>query len=939
MIERVSPVCVGRDDLLALAERRWDAATTGPGHLLLVSGEVGIGKSRLFREVGKRLGGSVRRVWGNALPRETAVAGLMLLDLADNLERDGLDRHADAIRAILLEPEGDGDAARRRRVVTSRLANALLDLLTESSTLLGFEDLHWADDLSLDVIERLAVLLRSATGMVVATYRNDGARPGTILGSWRARLLDQRLAEEIRLRRLDRSETAQIMEALNGERASTTSAEAMLVRSDGIPLHIEELLDQAEELEIPETVAAAITVRASALEPEHREVLEAASVIGRAFDIGLLEAITHAGPQNIDMALRELADRHFVVPFPDGIRFGFQHSLICDVIYGEIWPSRRRELHAAVASAATGARPHAYVSEHFERASQYRDAFEHARLAALEAARVSAHREAVALFERAQRTAPEDVPAPDRARMTADLAEELAAIGDNDAAVDAFSAAIALFRELGEEGEAAALVPQLIGAQHLRGDDLEQRAALAQDALARLAALPDGGPVELRSRILSALATQYLSGLRFGEASAYAAEATALGADRMSIADRVDLDITLGTIAVLSGRPDEGWALLEGSLATALEARLELQAGRAYRALGSTAALASDYERAERWIPEGITETTRTERWNHRHQLMVDLAQVRWATGDWAQAEPLARQALVDGGGSVTTRITALTLLGFLMVARLELDPARAYLEEALALTEQLGEVNRMTPVLGGLAELALAQGDAATAAGLCERAYDASVSDPRVAGLFPVILTGTRALLALHEVADARRWVEQSTSPSQGLGSRATQAALDHAEGLVELAERHTTRAAELLRRARDEWDALGRFWESSQVRLDLARCAQRMRRPAEFTANADEVRARAAAVGSALLELQLDRLVAGRDEGEESAGTLTAREFEVARLVGDGLTNREIAQTLVISPKTVSAHVEHILAKLGVARRTEIASWVSSQRRPTAP
>ncbi len=198
---------------------------------------------------------------------ETAVAGLMLLDLADNLERDGLDQHAAAIRTILLEPEGDGDAVGRRRVVTSRLANALLELVTESPTLLRFEDLHWADDVSLDVLERLAVLLRNAHGMVVANYRTDGARPGTLLGQWRARLLDQRLAEEVRLRRLNASETAAMMEALTGERAATTSAEAMLSRSDGIPLHIEELLDRAEEIEIPETVAAAITVRASVLLP------------------------------------------------------------------------------------------------------------------------------------------------------------------------------------------------------------------------------------------------------------------------------------------------------------------------------------------------------------------------------------------------------------------------------------------------------------------------------------------------------------------------------------------------------------------------------------------------------------------------------------------------------------------------------------------------
>ncbi len=163
-------------------------------------------------------------------------------------------------------------------------------------------------------------------------------------------------------------------------------------------------------------------------------------------------------------------------------------------------------------------------------------------------------------------------------------------------------------------------------------------------------------------------------------------------------------------------------------------------------------------------------------------------------------------------------------------------------------------------------------------------------MSDTGVAGVFPVVLTGVRALLALGDVAGARRWVGQFAGTANGLSSPAGHAALDHAAGLVELAERRTTRARELLVQARDGWDALGRFWEAAQVRLDLARCAQRMRRPAEFNANADDVRARAAAVGAPLLELQLDRLIAGHDSTQESAGTLTAREFEIARLVGEG-------------------------------------------------
>ena len=144
---------------------------------------------------------------------------------------------------------------------------------------------------------------------------------------------------------------------------------------------------------------------------------------------------------------------------------------------------------------------------------------------------------------------------------------------------------------------------------------------------------------------------------------------------------------------------------------------------------------------------------------------------------------------------------------------------------------------------------------------------------------------------------------------------------------------------ARESLEAAVAAWDRRGRIWESTWARLDLVTCLLRMNRYAEtapFLATAHEVASRVES-GPLLARIaELSAAVRRHGSFDEPWRPLTAREFEVARLIADGLTNAEIAGELDIAPKTASAHVEHILAKLGVARRAEIATWVATIARP---
>jgi len=166
--------------------------------------------------------------------------------------------------------------------------------------------------------------------------------------------------------------------------------------------------------------------------------------------------------------------------------------------------------------------------------------------------------------------------------------------------------------------------------------------------------------------------------------------------------------------------------------------------------------------------------------------------------------------------------------------------------------------------------------------------------------------------------------------------------AALDHARGLVALGDGSTGIARVALEAAVDGWDRHGRAWEATWARLDLAHSMVRTNRFAEAVVVATAARATADRLESPALADRADtllRMARGHASDDEPWRPLTAREFEVARLIGEGLTNAEIADALGIAPKTASSHVEHILAKLGASRRAEIATWASQvQTRATS-
>lgn len=924
---RVSVALVDRDDALDVVRRRWDDAREGSGQFLLVSGEAGIGKSRLLDESLGLLDGApslTTRAW----PRDAEFPGAVLYDLARELRQRGKRDAGAALQERLTRQDTAGDDARRHRLLVGDLADQVVALLADHPMLLRIEDLHWADELSLDVLERAAPMIRRTSSLVLGTYRSDEIRPGSALAAFRAGLLRERFAEELPLDRLDRFGTLRLAESLLGEVPSAQLIDLVHERSNGIPLYIEELIAACDMEAVPETVAEAVRARTARLDDGVTGIVTAAAAIGCSFEFDLLSEVVDDPEDEIDRALRVLVDEHLMVALSP-TKFDFRHALIRDALYDGVPPFRRRSLHAAVARASeeAGIR-RSYLSEQYELANMPEEAYRHALQSAIEAADLSAHREAVELYARALRTAPADASLADLAFLNRRFGVELAVADRNDEAAERLQVAIDQYRAIGDTAHAAGVTARLMGVRHQLGDNLERRLGMAHEALGWLDDEPDGGSDDARAAVLGEIAAAYVLSDMLDDALTYGRRAEAIAPDgETKFCDRLDIRATIGTSLVFSGDA-EGWRILESVVAHAEGHAFEYAAVRARRMLASSASDLVDYPRATTWLDEGLRYTAAIQRWNDHNYLRAHRAHVRWATGT-SGAERDARRALADGGG-ITIEIEAHIVLGFVHLARAEFAEAAERFRLALGLAEPMHELQRISPAVWGMAELALREQRYGDAIALCERGLRLSEEVADAAYLFPYVITATRAHLAERDSRSAREFIDRCAALLLRRNIPGTLPALDHARGLVAIAEGRSGEARDLLTRASEDWDALGRFWEGTQAQLDLARCASRSRRLGEATRYAAEARRRAADAGATLLveaadEIKLD------PAADAASGPLTAREFEVARLVAEGATNREIAERLVIAPKTASAHIEHILAKLGVSRRAEIAAWVS--------
>ncbi len=837
---------------------RLEDAKRGQGALVFVGGEAGVGKTSLVRWFCDVMRDAARVAWGRCEPLSTPGALGPVLEIAQAL---------------------DGSAAQLLEMGERRLPafRQLLEVLRGGPALVVVEDLHWADEATLDFVRFAGRRIVDTRAVIIATYRDDEVGPDHPL---RILLGDLATTESVHRVTLPPLTEAAVRVLAEGSRLD---AAALHRRTGGNPFFLTEILHSGGT-EIPVTVRDAVLARAARLSPAGHAVLDVCAVAGPRTEPWLLEAVGQHPPEAVEECLSRGMLRS------ENGQLTFRHELARDAILQSISPSRalvlHREVLAILRASPLVAQDPARLAHHAEAAGDVEAVLTFAPAAGRRAASLGAHREAAAQFERSLRSAA-GLPSRHRAELLEEYAGQCWITERLAESIAADTEAACIWREEGDHGREAAALLRLARTYVRDGRNGEADKA----SLAGLEILEAGPPSAHLAGAYRTRAMLLMMDRRNAEAIPFGERALELAQrfdDQESLAMAYNF---LGSALLMSGRSEEGQAHLKQSLTLAQQHNFDHLVAWAYWNLGSGLGEIFDLRNAEHYLTTGIAYCAERDIDTSRSYMMAWKSLVDLYCGRWDAAAETAAAVLARPTTAATSRIMALVALGRLRMRRGD-AAARDALEEALTLAVRTGTLQRVAPARAARAEAASLAGDEVAARKEASAAYDLAQSrrHPWFAGELAYWRwrAGDR-----FEVPD---WL--AVPFGLQIAGRWREAAAEWErlqcpyEGARALAEGDDTDA---LRQALSTFERLG---------------AGPM----------------AAIVAHRLRKMGIRHIPRGpRAATRRNPAGLTARELEVLTLVAEGLPNAGIARRLFLSPKTVDHHISAVLTKLNARSRTE--------------
>jgi DNA-binding CsgD family transcriptional regulator/tetratricopeptide (TPR) repeat protein len=848
-----------RDETLAALEALLaEVRAHGSGRLVWVGGEAGVGKTALLRSFCGHQDSPVRVLWGACEPLLTPRPLGPVLDIAE------------ACGGELDELVSGG--ARPYEVA----AGVVRELHRQAPTILVLEDVHWADEATLDVLRLLGRRASEAPALVLASFRDDELERAVQL-----RIVLGELAGEHRRLKVAPLSPAAVAE-LSAPRGLDPAE--LFRKTAGNPFYVTEVLSAPGE-EIPDNVRDAVLARAARCSREARRLLEAVAIVPGRVELWLLEAI--AGP--LVGRLEECLTSGMLVSTDGSV--AFRHELAREAVERAVAPDRRLALHqavlAALAAPPDGAPDPERLAHHSEAVGDREGVLRWAPRAAERAAASGAHREAAAQYARALRFA-DGLESDVLAELLERRAAECFVTSELDGATDALERALVLRRAIGNSRQVAGTLASLALVMHDAGSPRDAE-AMVREAVELTEPL---GP----SR---ELARAYAGGAHLGMVFEDLERTIDCGEQAIELAETLNDTETLvhaltslGTMLLVADR-SEGRERLERALRLALDAGLDAPAGRAFNNLVNRGRSSRDYELAERYLEPGIkfAQERGLDLWleNLRaNRMMFDLDR-----GSWLQASDQATQLLDDPICTAGTRVEALVTIGRVRGRCGDAD-AHEPLEEALVFAHSTGEPQSIYPTAAARAEVAWLEGDRQ---GVCD---------------------ATNEALAL---ACADSWFVGE------LACWRWRAGLRDELPAELVAEPYRLSIAGEWRRAAERWREIGCPYEAALALADADDDGALRQAFDELSALGG--RPAAAIVARRLRERGVRGMPRGpRARTRENPAGLTAREVEVLALMAEGLRNAQIADRLVVSQKTVDHHVSAILRKLDVRTRGEASA-----------
>lgn len=958
-----SPVLVGRRDEIDELLASVTAASPHDGHggLVLVEGEAGIGKSRLVAEVATRAADAGAIVLAGAcLPFADAVPYAALASIVSVLD-DGGDASAAPV-----------DAGDRLRFF-GWFAERLVRLAAVQPVVVAVEDLHWADESTGDLLLYVSDAVRDSPVTIVATRRPSESERSRGLAVALGELVRSGRARHLVLAPLEPTEVADLIERILGFEPSAGLVARVTERADGNPFFVEELVAAGGGDDLPTTVGDVILQRVARVDPATRDLLRVAAVIGRRTSYALLREVAGTDGAATDAGLRDAVSHQLLVATGD--RYAFRHALGHEAVYGDLLPGERAALHERVAEVLSSRPDLAHgdsramaageLAHHWHAAGRLPESLATsvaaARAADVANAPVEAqvhYRRAIELWPRIPHAA--TVAGIERAELLERAAESASLAGSNHGAVQLVDLLLA---ELGSDVDADRLA-------RIANRRTLYRWHAGDVTAAGWGPLSGGGDAESAMTLAAAarqcgLAHQAALDLRYVDGLALARDAVVAAGAAGGLAEMSYALHVLGSIEAHIGRYDDGIAHLHRSLDLAREGADAQRVGATWHNLVEAYVFAGRNAEAVSLAEDGLVELERLGL-GRTYVVMIagQLMYALLALGRWADADRHASAALT---GDVHPYFALPLRYG-----RVNLLTRRGRFAEAASVLAELVSTFGHYPYMAGVsaawhAEIAIWQHDWPAARSALESA------DAVTATRDEVMLELRLAALAARLEADAWEWGGPGAAGRdldtvrRRVGERVDRAAA-YLGRIEAAAECCSLPLHGLLRAARAEQarltgiaDVAGSSgWErvAASAGPDAYLFAYARWRAAE-AAMADSVRhgrgradaalqvaaRHAAELGAAPLAAAVADLArrarvtiertddhpttrADDESPDEFARLgLTARELEVLRLLGEGLSNREIGDALFISAKTASVHVTHILQKLGVSTRVQAA------------
>ncbi len=994
----VCPVLIGRAADLTALHVLVDQAKRGEGQVALISGEAGIGKSRLVAEAKAYAANQgFLLLQGNCFQADRAFPYAPFLDLlcscfsgsSPQTRHHDLAPFAQELSQFLpdvtpLIPESTpllvpsaADPQQEKR----RLFVLLLHFFTQQTThqplLFIVEDLHWSDDTSLELLLYLARGCRHLPILFVLTYRSDEVSPE--LRHCLAEFDREHLAQDFSLKRLARADVDAMLQAIFAmhQAAHTGLVESMYLLTEGNPFFVEEVLKSliatgeiaskdgvwertllfgthTRSPSIPRSVQDVVYQRTKQLSTPARQVLTLAAVAGRRFDLTILRQVMHADESHMLVLMKELVAAQFVTE-EAADQFSFRHALTRQAVYSELLAGERRTLHRTIAETIEQrAFPSSILDAqlvdlayHFYEGGIWSKAFEYGQRAGERALILYAPRAAIEHFTRALGALKHLASTPPATLLRA-RGQAYETIGAFEQARSDYEHALSIAQQ-NQDGIMEWQCLLDIGFLWA-GRDYAQAGHWFRRSLDRAQVLADP---KLHARSLNRIGNWLVNTGRAADSLQTHQEALAMFEalqDSQGMAETIDL------LGMANG--------IYGDMVNAVE-----QYERAIallRALSDHQGLISSLTTRAAYACPGWAETTYsvceqpehcsrdiTEALNLARQVesLVSQAYVEWiAGGVFASFGELGRGlAHAQESLRIATEIkhaqwlsATYFTLGRVYHLLLEANLAVQALETGLRLASDTGSAWWIGNITAYLARAYVLQGALPRAeaalkvvmpreqppANAPERRMSWAWGELALASNEPEIALGIADRLLASAPGAARAqpipWLLKLKGEALG--------ALSRREEAIQALEEATQGA--LARQERPLLWQLHRVLGRQYQYLKQEDLAQRnftsaRQEIASLARTIDDVYLREHFLHAALATLPREKAVAASRVAKEAFGGLTEREREVAAFIAQGKSNREIADELVVSYRTVETHVGTILSKLAFSSRAQIAIW----------